>query len=104
MEDNIRCIPMIVRFKLDACGIKMKLKEWSKTTLEEREQMATLPIDSAVDLEVYKAYVEELIYMHTGMGATFLPTNTLSNYSSSTNFLPNELEEKLEELKKCEKK
>jgi hypothetical protein len=98
MEDNIRCIPMIVRFKLDACGIKLKLKEWSKTTVEEREQLALLSIDSAVDLEVYKTYVQELIYKHTGENATLFPTSN-GNHWSVIDFLPTALEEKLEESK-----
>src|SRR6185369_16057891 len=88
MEDNIRCIPMIVRFKLDACGIKLKLKEWSKMTLEEREQLALLPIDSHADLNIYKTYVQELIYSHTGENASLLPANNTSNYWSSADALP----------------
>jgi len=94
MEDNIRCIPMIVRFKLDACGIKLKLKEWSKMSVEEREQLALLPIDSSADLDVYKNYVQELIYSHTGENATLLPTN--DNNNSSIDALPLVLKEKLE--------
>ena len=39
MENNIRCIPMIVRFKLDAIGIKLKLAEWSRFTVEERTRL-----------------------------------------------------------------
>src|SRR3954468_7487913 len=97
MEDNIRCIPMIVRFKLDACGIKLKLKEWSKMTVEEREQLALLPIDSYAELDIYKTYVEELIYSYTGENATLLPANSSRNYWSSDDALPSVLKEKLEE-------
>lgn len=99
MEDNIRCIPMIVRFKLDACGIKLKLKEWSKMTVEEREQLALLPIESYTELDVYKTYVQELIYDHTGDNATLLPSNSTHNYWLSVDTLPDVLKEKLEESK-----
>jgi hypothetical protein len=99
MEDNIRCIPMIVRFKLDACGIKLKLKEWSNMVLEERAQLANLPIDTIEDLNVYKTYVQELIYKHTGENATLLPTTYNLDYWSSMDFLPVVLEEKLRESK-----
>jgi hypothetical protein len=99
MEDNIRCIPMIVRFKLDACGIKLKLKEWSNMILEEREQLANLPIDTNEDLNVYKTYVQELIYKHTGENATLLPTTYNLEYWSSIEVLPAVLEEKLRESK-----
>ena len=30
MENNMRCIPMIIRFKMDMAGIKLKLSEWKK--------------------------------------------------------------------------
>ena len=99
MEDNIRCIPMIVRFKLDACGIKLKLKEWSKMTVEEREQLALLPIDSRGDLDVYKTYVQELIYSRTGENATLFPASSGHNYWASVDTLPTVLKEKLEESK-----
>jgi len=99
MEDNIRCIPMIVRFKLDACGIKLKLKEWSKMTVEEREELALLPIDSRGDLDVYKTYVQELIYSRTGENATLFPASSGYNYWASVDTLPAVLKEKLEESK-----
>jgi len=99
MEDNIRCIPMIVRFKLDACGIKLKLKEWSKMTIGEREQLALLPIDSYGDLGVYKNYVQQLIHSHTGDDATLLPASGNQMFWSSADALPSVLKEKLEESK-----
>jgi hypothetical protein len=100
MEDDIRCIPMIVRFKLDACGIKLKLREWSKMTVDEREQLALLSIDSTTDLNVYKTYVQELIYKHTGENAMLLsPTYDGNNCGFSDDFLPDMLKEKLRESK-----
>jgi hypothetical protein len=27
---SLRCIPMIVRFKLDQCGVKLSLRQWSQ--------------------------------------------------------------------------
>jgi hypothetical protein len=99
MEDNIRCIPMIVRFKLDASGIKLKLKEWSKMTVDEREQLAVLPIDSATNLAVYRIYVKELIHKHTGEGVTLLPADHVYSYWHLTDQLPDVLAEKLEASK-----
>ncbi|MBI1770390.1 MAG: nitrate reductase associated protein [Bacteroidetes bacterium] len=101
MEDNIRCIPMIVRFKLDACGIKLKLKEWNKMTVEEREQLAVLPIDSLTNLDVYRIYLRDLIFKYTGEDATSLPADKVNNYWASTDYLPPALEEKLEQSKMC---
>jgi hypothetical protein len=65
MEDNIRCIPMIVRFKLDACGIKLKLREWSQMTMAERQQLAEQPIESHTEKENYRNGLRQLIYQRT---------------------------------------
>jgi hypothetical protein len=97
MEDNIRCIPMIVRFKLDACRVKLKLKEWGKMSLDERERLAELPIDSSVDLEVYRSYLKSLIFKHTGETATDLPIQNLNNTWSETETIPSALSAKLNE-------
>ena len=99
MEDNIRCIPMIVRLKLDTCGVKLKLKEWSKMSVEEREQLALLPIDSALDLDFYRAYLQRIVHNYTGESVTLLPTNIDYHYWSSVDALPSVLEEKLEDSK-----
>jgi hypothetical protein len=97
MEDNIRCIPMIVRFKLDACGIKLKLKEWSKMTFDERALLAELPIDSSNEVARYKEILMQLITKHTGNEATLLTVSLNPDWSLADR-LPNALEEKLIEL------
>lgn len=99
MEDNIRCIPMIVRFKLDACGIKLKLKEWSKMTVEEREKLASLPIDSVTDLETYGIYLKDIIHRHTGEEATLISVDKVNNLWYSISHLPEVVKEKLIEYK-----
>jgi len=50
VEENIRCIPMCVRFKLDACGIKLKLSEWSKMKFEERNLLCRLECNDSVEI------------------------------------------------------
>ena len=97
MEDNIRCIPMIVRFKLDACGIKLKLKEWSKMTYEERAFLAEHAIDSISDIHEYKEYLKRCICNHTGNEATLLTIDLHPGWSL-TDRLPDALKEKLNEL------
>jgi hypothetical protein len=76
VEDNIRCIPMIVRYKLDACGIKLKLREWSLLRPSERENLATLPCLSETEILQYRHYLEALVLSRTGQAATALPPIT----------------------------
>ncbi|MGC3946548.1 MAG: nitrate reductase associated protein [Chryseolinea sp.] len=70
IEDNIRCIPMIVRYKLDACGIKLKLREWSRFRPVERESLASMPCVTKQETDLYRRYLEGLIWHHTGQTAT----------------------------------
>ncbi|SHG64454.1 conserved hypothetical protein [Chryseolinea serpens] len=70
VEDNVRCIPMIVRFKLDACGVKLKLAEWSKFSPEEREALAVAPCHSEEQTDRYRSYLQHLIWWRTGNKAT----------------------------------
>ena len=70
VEDNIRCIPMIVRYKLDACGIKLKLREWSHFHPSERQTLAEMDCNTEVDIAHYRRYLERLIWNRMGQPAT----------------------------------
>lgn len=72
VEDNIRCIPMIVRFKLDLAGIKLKLAEWSRFEAEERKQLSVLPCVSKEEKDEYKNYLQFLVRWRTGNEASIL--------------------------------
>ena len=73
VEDNIRCIPMIVRYKLDACGIKLKLREWSHLQPAEREALAELACTGPDEIARYRRYLQGLVWHRTGQQATPLP-------------------------------
>jgi hypothetical protein len=66
MEDNVRCIPMVVRFKLDAAGIKLKLAEWSRFSVEERNQLAIQSCNNQNEIKIYRNYLHQLVVMRTG--------------------------------------
>jgi hypothetical protein len=75
VEENIRCIPMITRFKMDIAGIKLKLWEWCKFTINERKQLADLPCMSTEEIIFYKNYLEQAIRLRAGNAPTYLPFN-----------------------------
>lgn len=60
IEDNLRCIPMIVRMKLDMIGIKLPLKTWSRFNAVERTQLAASPCSTSTELNQYKKHLLEL--------------------------------------------
>lgn len=70
MERNIRCIPMIVRFKMDKVGIKLKLSEWNRFSREERVQLALMPCFYDDEINQYRCFLEELVKKNTGRDAT----------------------------------
>jgi hypothetical protein len=70
--DSLRCIPMIVRLKLDTCGVKLKLAEWNRFTPLECQQLVELQCDRDAEIVTYREYVSQLIFEHTGHAATLL--------------------------------
>ncbi|WP_299415202.1 nitrate reductase associated protein [Acaryochloris sp. IP29b_bin.148] len=71
--EDLRCIPMIVRFKLDTCGIKLKLAEWNQFSEEEREQFTFQPCTSEDEIEDYREFLKDLIFMYTETDAAEIP-------------------------------
>jgi hypothetical protein len=96
-EDNVRCIPMIVRFKLDACGIKLKLQEWSRMNLQERTLLAAMNCVSRQQLQQYRYYLQQLVKKYTGAGATDLPAIENAAWANLEE-VPVVLQEKLAEF------
>ena len=85
MEENIRCIPMIVRLKMDETGIKLKLSEWSKFHPDERIQLALLPVSNETESRNYRQFLINLIRKYTKNEATELaidPMPAWKNLSS----------------------
>lgn len=77
VQDDIRCIPMIVRYKLDVCGIKLKLREWSLFDPSEREALALMECSTNTGITGYRDYLERLIWERTGQPAT--PLNPITD-------------------------
>jgi hypothetical protein len=72
IEENVRCIPMIVRFKMDTAGIKLKLAEWSKFHVQERSQLAIAMCSSPQEVRDYHHYLNELVRKYTGHEGTVM--------------------------------
>jgi hypothetical protein len=72
VQQNMRCIPMIVRFKMDIAGIKLKLAEWNKFRKEERIELALKPCTTMEEARLYNNYLAGLIKKYAGNEATAL--------------------------------
>jgi hypothetical protein len=64
--ESLRCIPMQVRFKLDTCGIKLKLAQWSQFNAGDRQSLVDLPCTTATDIQAYREALVALIAQRTG--------------------------------------
>ncbi len=71
--DSLRCIPMQVRFKLDTCGVKLKLAHWHRFSQAQRQALVELPCASNAEIQAYRQCLHDLIWQHTSSAATDLP-------------------------------
>ena len=68
--DSLRCIPMQVRYKLDNCGVKLKLSHWHQFTEQERQSLVEMPCTSNQECQNYREYLQNLIVDKTGTAAS----------------------------------
>ena len=97
VENNIRCIPMVIRLKMDKAGIKLKLKEWSKFSMEERIGLSIMPCDSKAEVKQYNEHLVELIKRHTGNAPTSLGIDQQPTWDN-TSSVPVEITERMKEF------
>lgn len=70
--DTLRCIPMSVRMKLDECGIKLSLRQWSHFSYEDRYELCYRSTETNVDLQNYSRFLKDLIRTRTNEEPVFL--------------------------------
>ncbi len=69
---SLRCIPMVVRYKLDTCGIKLKLEQWQRFSETDRQALVTRPCDNSDEIEAYRQGLVELIRQSMNTEASHL--------------------------------
>ncbi|MBD2183187.1 nitrate reductase associated protein [Aerosakkonema funiforme] len=95
--DALRCIPMQVRYKLDTCGVKLKLNEWNHFTKEERELLVDRPCTTAAEIQAYREMLHLLIKERMGTSATDLPVEENPAWMDTAK-VPVTVREKAQEL------
>jgi len=97
MENNMRCIPMIIRFKMDMGGIKLKLSEWKKFSTAERIELALMNCSLNGGNKQYAIYLEGLIKKYTGRNPTSMEVYKNPAWND-LHSIPETLVEKLKEF------
>jgi len=54
---SLRCVPMIVRFKVDTCGLKLSLRAWNLFDDSVRGRLVVLPATTPTDTARYRDFV-----------------------------------------------
>lgn len=62
----LRRIPMIMRFNLDACGIRISLTGWITLSRAEREILVTLPCTSEAERQAFRERLAAMLAPHAG--------------------------------------
>ena len=52
---SLRCIPMAMRYRLDLSGVKLKLNEWSKLGLADRQALLGMPCATPAQIDACRA-------------------------------------------------
>ena len=91
--DDLRCIPMVVRYKLDTCGIKLKLAQWNQFSEDEREQFVFQPCDSEDEIDDYREFLTDLVFMYAETEAAEIPVEENPPWLN-VSAIPTSLEEK----------
>ncbi|TDE17209.1 nitrate reductase associated protein [Dyadobacter psychrotolerans] len=90
--DTLKCVPMIVRYKLDSCGVKLKLHEWAKFSVEQKQKLAYLACYKESEIKDYGRFVKQLVFDQFRYNASLL-----AEVNDSWNFLnqvPQEVQQK----------
>lgn len=71
--ESLHCIPMIVRLKLDTCGVKLKLDHWNHFDRAERMALVEMPCETPEEVGAYRDRLQAKVIAQTGSPAKDLP-------------------------------
>ena len=69
----LRCIPMQVRYKLDTCGIKLKLQHWHSFSTIQRQKLIDLPCDTSAQINDYRENLRSQVFQYFNTYPSDLP-------------------------------
>ena len=69
----LRCIPMQVRYKLDTCGIKLKLQHWHSFSTIQRQKLIDLPCETDTEIQDYREHLRSQVFEYFNTYPSDLP-------------------------------
>ena len=95
--ESMHCIPMIVRMKLDTCGVKLKLTHWNKFEKSECQTLIEMPCNTTEEANNYKEFLQNLVLQKTGATAKGLAIVANPPWLDQTQ-IPENLQQKAREF------
>ncbi|ELS32123.1 MULTISPECIES: nitrate reductase associated protein [Pseudanabaena] len=74
--DSLRCIPMQVRYKLDTCGVKLKLQHWHSFSPRQRQELIELPCETEAEVKNYRENLRSQVFQIFQTYPSDLPIQT----------------------------
>ncbi|MEM9164341.1 MAG: nitrate reductase associated protein, partial [Cyanobacteria bacterium P01_F01_bin.4] len=71
-------------FKLDTCGVKLKLNHWNQFSYEERQALVAMPCESAQTATTYREQLQTLVVNYAGAPASTLPIDPVPAWHNPT--------------------
>ena len=95
--ESLRCIPMLVRFKLDTCGVKLALSHWNKFPQQARQTLVESPCTTPEEIRAYREELRALVLQYSDTPAKDLPVEEHPPWMDAA-VVPVEVREKAREL------
>jgi hypothetical protein len=81
---SLRCIPMIVRYKLDTCGIKLKLAHWNHFDSSARQMLVQQPTQTPTEINAYRQLIYRLAKEYSDLPLKDLPIDPNPPWNNDT--------------------
>lgn len=94
---DLRCIPMLVRYKLDTCGVKLKLSHWHQFSQEERQELVEKDCTKPEEIESYRDWLQQLVIKYNNSPASDLAIEPYPAWMNAEK-IPDSVQEKAEEM------
>ena len=72
---SLHCIPMVVRYKLDTCGVKLKLAHWNQFDVATRKNLVQQPISTPTEISAYRQRLYHLVKENSTLPLKDLPVD-----------------------------
>src|SRR6478735_214438 len=73
-SDNLRFIPLAVRFNLDRFGMRITLDQWQQLPYDDRALLARFPVEDDAELEKnFDLALEEMLKTHANAAPEKIP-------------------------------